>query len=248
MSINRHAWPETFTQDRPLKWSCGECGSILALLANGLRSSETGPSKEAHELLAWEPEWTTGRFVADYACAHCGDLATVIGSYTLVEDPDSFRRQEQTYYEVYRIRAIDPAPLLISIPEEAPDPIREQVHKAFRLFWIDNAACANALRGAVELLLDHHKIRKTSKAKGTQARLTLHARIQEFTKSQTELGAMLMAIKWIGNGGSHSQSLARERLFDGFDLLEHMLRESFAPDRKRLERIAKRVNRSKGRG
>jgi hypothetical protein len=59
---------------------------------------------------------------------------------------------------------------------------------------------------------------------------------------------MLMATKWIGNGGSHSESLARESLFDGFDLLGHVLRESFAPDGKRLERIAKRVNRRKGRG
>jgi hypothetical protein len=218
------------------------------MAADGLRASETGPSQRDHDHPAWEPEWITGHFSADYSCASCGDLATIIGDYKLHEDPESVETQELTYYPVYRIRAIDPAPRLIGLPDEVPESIRNQLQKAFRLFWIDGAACANALRGAVELFLDHRKVRKTTGAPRTRHSLALHARIQEFAKSQGHLGAMLMAAKWIGNDGSHSEPVARERLFDAFDLLEHVLRESFAPDRKRIEGIAKRVNRRTRRG
>lgn len=52
----------------------------------------------------------------------------------------------------------------------------------------------------------------------------------------------LMAVKWLGNAGSHTSRPTDEDAFDGFELLEHILRERFNP----LGKLTKTINRRNG--
>jgi hypothetical protein len=217
----------------------------MALAKGGLTEAETGASSAAREHEAWEPEWLEGRFFATYRCGNCLDPAIVSGTYTLHEDP-SPDYTSLTYSELYRVSAIWPAPRLIRVPEDAPEPITSELDRAFKLFWVDRAACANAIRGVVDEFLNHMRIRKTDGSRKQRGRLTLHSRIELYSEKDPHLASALMATKWIGNVGSHSDDIPRETLFDGFDLLEHVLEEAFSLPRTRAARLAQEINRRKG--
>ncbi|MEJ2084015.1 MAG: DUF4145 domain-containing protein, partial [Acidobacteriota bacterium] len=141
----------------------------------------------------------------------------------------------------------EPAPALIRLPEDLPEDLLRHLGRAFSLFWMDGAACANAIRGAVDEFLNHHRVRKTDGSRTSRGRLSLHRRIELFAEQDEHLASALMAVKWIGNVGSHSAEVRREALFDGFDLLEHVLYESFEAPRKKAARLAREVTRRKGR-
>lgn len=93
------------------------------------------------------------------------------------------------------------------------------------------------------MIMDDKGIKKTViTKKHNRDRLSLHQRIEEFGKQHTEIKPYIMATKWIGNTGSHSDtSLNREKLLDGYDFLEHCLYELY--DKKlKLKELSKKAN------
>lgn len=247
MPVDRGAWPEIVTEQTFPKWECPNCGHTISVKENEIVGPETGASLSCRGHEAWDPEWIHGRFVASYECAHCQDPATMLGSYTLREGEGDPRHLEQEYFPLYRIQAIEPAPALIRVPDDLPEELTGQLHRAFRLFWVDRAACANAIRGVVEEFLNQMRVRKTDGSRSQRGRLSLHKRIELYSDKDEHLSTALMAMKWIGNAGSHASQISRQTLFDGFDLLEHVLEEAFNSPRQRAARLARNINRRRGR-
>jgi hypothetical protein len=243
--VDRQKWPKRISESGFPKWPCPYCGHTVAVRKDGIRAEETGASRAAHDHPVWEPDWINGRFIAECRCSNCSDPATILGTYTLVEIPD-VSWQQQEYVARYEITAIDPPPALIRVPPDLPDEIGAQLDKAFVQFWIDEAACANAIRGLVEEYLDYSRIRKTDGSRSRRGRLTLHKRIELFSTKDKHLGEALMAVKWIGNVGSHAQEISRDALFDGFDIVEQVLEETFASPRRHVARLSKAIVRRKG--
>ena len=123
---------------------------------------------------------------------------------------------------------------------------RPTTRTSFKLYWLSPEACANSIRSVVEGLLTHFKVRLTSKnAKGQRVLLSLHARIDLFRQTNPDLADALMAVKWIGNAGSHSRPIMREDLLDGYELMEHVLDELFVQREKRIARLSRQINRRK---
>lgn len=57
----------------------------------------------------------------------------------------------------------------------------------------------------------------------------------------------MMAVKWIGNVGSHgAEPLSQNDVFDGLDLLEHVLVEVFENRTKNIARLGRDIIRRKG--
>jgi hypothetical protein len=105
------------------------------------------------------------------------------------------------------------------------------IESAFTLFWVDASAWGTRLRSAIESLLDQIKVKRfTVNAKGRRIQLTTHARLTLLAKNASKHASTadtLLAIKWIGNEGSHAGSLTRDDVLDGFDLLDHALDQVF---------------------
>ena len=245
MPIDRAKWRETVTESSFPRWKCRNCDHVVALVKDGIDGPETGGSLSSRDLEAWEPEWIQGRFSAKLQCSNCKDPAFAVGTYEVRTPYDPF--DEDQSYAVLRIQGIEPPPALIRLPTDLPDALTVQLERAFRLFWVDGAACANAIRGAVDEFLNYQRVRKTDGSRSNRGRLSLHHRIELFAKKEEHLAAALMAVKWIGNVGSHSAEVRREALCDGFDLLEHVLYEAFETPRKKVAQLARQVTRRKGR-
>ena len=59
---------------------------------------------------------------------------------------------------------------------------------------------------------------------------------------------MLLAVKWIGNVGSHNNldSILEEDLFAAFDIMEHLIDRLFVKREDLLEKLAEDINIRKG--
>ena len=220
-------------------------------MADSLKSEETAASIKSRNDDFFSFEMIEGRFSCLFSCPHCKETVAVAGTYWVQDD----RIYDQEYgeageiLEYYRPRYFSEAPPLIQLPDKTPDTVREEITKAFQLFWLDEEACGNRIRSAVEQLLTINGIPKTELVKkgASQKRnlLSLHRRIERFKKKRPELAEQLFAIKWIGNAGSHASGLNIEDLKDGFLLLELVLKELYDSSRRNALRIAKAVNKRK---
>lgn len=91
--------------------------------------------------------------------------------------------------------------------------------------------------------MDHQKVKKLSKQGG--AKLTLHARLLEFEKSDQVNGPILRAIKWIGNEGSHQGGVSREEVLDAFDMMELALVNLYDDAKTKIMKKVKAVIKAK---
>jgi len=145
--------------------------------------------------------------------------------------------------ETFRPIAFYPPVPLIELPKRLPDNIKDELYRSFKLFWGDLAACSNALRTTVEVLLDNFNIDRTKTKDHKIVELSLHQRIEKFTKTiNSEIGDFLMSIKWVGNSGSHSSQLNFEYLSNAFEMIEYALIELYDKRTERLKKISKEIN------
>jgi hypothetical protein len=146
----------------------------------------------------------------------------------------------------YYVSCIFPPPPIIQIPEATPQKVRDELKISFQLFWLDVDACANKVRTGLESLLDHQRIRKTTIGKnGKRVSLNLHKRVELFQKKNSGLGNLMMAVKWLGNAGSHSSKINREDLLDGYEMMDYVLSEIYINRTGKITKIAQQINRRK---
>ncbi|WP_434382664.1 DUF4145 domain-containing protein [Melittangium boletus] len=100
-------------------------------------------------------------------------------------------------------------------------------------YWSDPGAAANRIRTSVERLMDHLAIPPMS---------TLDRRIKAYQAAEPELGEHLMAIKWLGNSGSHgAEGMTKEDVLDALPLLDHVLGEVFEKRTQQLNRLREKL-------
>jgi hypothetical protein len=190
----------------------------------------------------------TERFIGVLTCdrGNCGEVVTVSGDTTLVEDFDE--EIGWGLLTVLRPQALFPAPPIIDRPKEMPVEVDRELIKSFQLFWIDLNACANRLRVSVERLLDHFQVpRETlSKKVNKSERLDLNGRISIFEKQDADTAKTLTALRMIGNLGSHGDNVSRKVLLDAYEVYEDCLFEVFGKRKQRLEAIRQKIIQAKG--
>lgn len=249
MAVERKKWTQRFTWERMPSWPCPHCaeGLLKRKEKKGLLEEETAESRKLHEHPGWDPDWIRGRFAAILRCSTCAGLVVMAGStevefVAIAGDPYNL----ETYF---RPSGFDPAPPLFRIPDRCPPDVRKELGRAWNLFWVDSAACANRIRSCVEMILTSQRVKRFARDKhGKRVQLSLHSRILLYGKRDSAIADEMMAVKWLGNTGSHgAEQLSTSDMFDGFDLLEHLLEEVVAQRTKVLARIRRDLIRRKGR-
>lgn len=250
MPVERALWQRTFAE-LP-NWPCPTCQSGNVFLdKDTLHVSETEKSKKEHACDDWEPEWIDERFCCLMICQNkrCGEIVSV-GGRTIHHSP-----QANEYGDVlddgywYAPGFVYPAPPLFRLPKECPRELADQMKSAFSLFWPSAGSCANSLRVAVEILLDLHEIADTNtNGKGVRVPRRIDERIKDFQNVDDKAAEMLLAVKWIGNVGSHGDlnSLYNEDLFPAFDILEYLIEKLYVKRDEQLQNLAKEINDQKG--
>lgn len=252
--MNRKLWSHpSFTETNTPEWICPSCNAgKLSLAKNSLVSQETIASKERHHDEDWDPTWINTAFSAFFMCGNCGEPIAVSGWGTVTERirllPDGSvddSTEDQFFPEFFT-----KAPHLIEIPVDCDPNIEIEIEKSFQLYFVDANSCANKIRVTIEMILDGFKIpRKKRITRGGNAEvrsMSLHERILKYGQKNLQAANRLLAIKWIGNSGSHGGTLERNDLLDAYEIFEIALSEIYDFDKKRADKLTKAINKKKG--
>ena len=248
--MERERWGEALNE---INWLCGRCQQgRLKLPKEGLLSRMTADTQEVFHEDWFDRDDVVSRFTALMICDNlaCADPVVVAGT----EQSEHFQ-VDWDEYDVVTTRTpetVTPAPLPFPLPDKTPEAVTRLLRSACQLLWSDHDAAGNKIRQAVEALLDDQKIRKVttipSKA-GAPARrqaLKLHTRIEHLSHKSAEVGDHLMAIKWIGNAGSHvGKPLRRDDVLDALEIMEVVIEDLYVKKRATLGAHVKRILKAK---
>ncbi|QFT65699.1 hypothetical protein FIU93_02835 [Labrenzia sp. THAF35] len=197
-------------------------------------------------------EVSSGRFSGFLVCSNtfCGEAVAVAGDYQeYYQHQFDYDTGEDTLFEDTQFTPffMRPAPFMIEVPKTLCKEAKKHIERAYDLFWVDNASCANRLRIVAEYLLDQLDIpRKGPKGSRTNTRLDLADRIALLEEARPGHEDSLNALRYVGNVGSHEGHMELEELLDCFELLEDAMIELLEERRAKLAEKARRIIENKG--
>lgn len=248
MGAKRDKWRPEFRTSSKLTWPCPACSaSPLRVVERSMCDGETHASAVAHSEDWWEPEHIQGRFVCLMDCGNCKNIVAAAGIYRVQDDRyiDDRNGEAGDYEKYYQPKYFTESPRLVDVPEATPQSIVDELLASFQLYWSDTLACTNRIRSAVEKLLTAQRVPQTTGRKPGAKRqfLSLHRRIELFRAKHSEIADSLMAVKWIGNAGSHSDSVTSDDALDGYELMDWVLDSLYARRHRTASTLTKAINR-----
>lgn len=155
-----------------------------------------------------------------------------------------------SYLKEFYPKYFTPSLKIINVPGLVPANVKLAIEESFRLFFLDCSSCANKLRTAVELLLTSFKVKRFTVSNGKRKSINLHSRLDIFKNSShrfSKYADNLLAIKWIGNKGSHSSdNIKHKELLETYDILDHVLGSMYVDPIRRINALTDRINKNKG--
>ena len=253
MSIDRRIFKSSFRGKGLTKWNCPTCGKgFLKVKPSTFHSEETRASRRERSYDDWEPEWI--RYV--YSCllecnnTACKEIVSSSGvGYT--EQYIGYDEEQGEYVgnqNCFSPKYFSPHLKIFNYQKNIPDEVTDELDNSFSLFFCDPPSSANHIRMALENLLTHMRINKTVTKNGKRRDLMLHERINLLPQKYHDIQELFMAVKWLGNAGSHSgATVSSDDVLDAYELMEHLLTEIFNEERKKnLKALAKNINKKKG--
>lgn len=251
--IEKEYWKNfQFTENKFPQIICPSCKKgHLKIVKNSLNTGEISDSRENREHPDWEPDWIEYRFSVSLKCdnANCRDNVVCIGngSNNQYTEYDYFEKITHSAYQQYYKPLYFLPPLnIIELDDNYPKDLKRELINSFSHFFSDFTACANKIRVCVEILMNDLKVKKTENFKGKRQRLTLHNRIISFKSINSDVADYLLAIKWIGNSGSHNfGSLNNEDILDAYNLLDFSLKKIYNNPESALKKLTKKINKKR---
>jgi hypothetical protein len=224
---------------------CPCCGSALALTKDSLKTRASAETIHLYDVGAIDQHEGSGVFVLTLDCPSksCKESVAVSGSCTYgpYNSPD-----DELIAAYLKPHYFTPSLHIFPISENCPERVKKALVSSFSLFWSSPQAAGNALRTAVEAFLDYQGVRKwTKNNKNEEVVIFLDARINEYAKISADIAEVLMAIKWIGNAGSHLSDLTHDNVIMGYRLFSHAMDETFDKKSATIKKMAQRINSKK---
>jgi Domain of unknown function (DUF4145) len=192
-----------------------------------------------------------GFFHGELRCSRpaCGNIYVVAGEWTRGSDNPDEEEEEIDSFDAglfgLVVRHVLPPLPLIAFPDATPKKILALVDSASSALLSDSSSASNRIRTAIDALLDEQHVRKTSPK--NRQRLKTHDRILLFESKNQTAAKQLMAMKWIGNVGSHEgEPLSLKLVLDGIELFARAIELIYDPREAELERLAAEINRRGG--
>ena len=221
--MQKEIWKSSIGDEKCPPWPCPSCGAgVVTIEPGSFKHAPTKASLADSDEDWWGPENVVHSFVAWGKCsnASCAEGFSLSGTGSVEVGPDEQGSPE--YQDYFELRYCHPSLRLIDLPKQCPQGVSDSLAYAFALYWVDRPATAGRIRVAVERLLDHLGVPSKTTNGGY---LSLDKRIDAFSKGDPVIGAHLMALKWLGNVGSHTDYVSTDDLLDAFEILEHVLGE-----------------------
>lgn len=229
-SLLRH-----FPENHCPNWACPSCQSASMAIQEGTFHSEVIPdSVERWKKIDGELEDIRLVFSCLLKCerARCGTFVAVSGTGHVHQNQDD--EDDEPYYHLFQASLFTPTLPAFAIPAQCPHKVAQPLMQSFSLFLNAPGAAANTIRIALEELMA---------ALGVAKSRTLHARIDALPEKYGPHKAALMAIKWLGNAGSHE--VDRVNTYDieqAYRIIEFVLNKIYAGSTESVAQLAARLD------
>jgi hypothetical protein len=237
MRFNRKIW-----QDWDSKKPCPKCevGVLDYGKKSGFIRSETEESKHMNSYGGYS--YSDYVFSVHLNCNNCNETVVACGFMSEENYPSG---EEEMIKRAVTPIAFYPAPKIIHVPSSCPQTVKNILEESFGLYWLNLASCANKIRVSIEVLLTELNIPLINVTKNGKAELSLHRRLEKFSELNPNVAQHLIAIKWIGNAGSHFSELKTKDVLDAYELVEFSLDRLYNDNEKRLIELSKEINKNK---
>ncbi len=251
--INRGLYKGWFTQENMLKWQCPTCNSSSLHVIQDKFIQQHNSATEINYNEDWfdAPEMIVYTFTALLSCTNptCKEVVACSGTGSV--ETEHYHRYDgeydRRYIDYFKPYFFYPSLQIFLIPEDTPKDVKEAIQSSFSIVFSNKLAAANQIRVALECLLTHLGVKRFTNSRGKRHRLKLHDRILHLSPKFQHIKDLCLAIKWLGNSGSHcGDEMTFDNVFDGYDMLSFLLDEVYANRKAHAEKLAKKINAKKG--
>jgi hypothetical protein len=250
--MDRKIFEISFSENNTPDWQCPTCGNgLLRIIKGTFFKNETSISIKAHSDDAWEPNWIEYTYSCLLQCTNnrCKGNVSNIGigmvNWDMVQDEHDY--PNEVYRDLFKPLFFNPPLKIIRIPNKAPEIVSEALNSSFALFFCSPSAASNHVRTSVEELLTDLKVKRFELSRGKRRSISLNRRIELLPAKYLGFKDLLLAIKWLGNAGSHSwKEVKFDDVMDAYEIMEHLLAEIYDSRTMKVKALAKKVNTSKG--
>lgn len=247
-AMDRKPFTEPFSADHLPVWKCPACSvGHLMLDKENLRFDQTAESKVEQAEHFSDHDWIRYRFGCIFHCSRCKDTVSCAGTgYVDRFDYYDENHEHQTEFtSIFKPRYFHPALQMMDIPGDCPKEVVGHLQTSFSMFFANPAAALNSARIAIEALMDHFQVSKKWEATGK--RMDLHKRIERMPDQHFRVRDHLLAVKWLGNAGSHHGEMPKRKdVIDVYDVLEFALRTIFDRTEEIIRQKVDRIIRDEG--
>lgn len=250
--MDRKAYKFPFRKDGRPQWVCPTCKKgVLRIQKDTFNEKETFTSRRERASEEWDQQSTEYVYSCLFLCSNvaCRDViansGVGFGEFDFVLDENDEATGEWSY--IYRPKYFSPHLKIFQYPRNTPANVGEAIEKSFELFFSNPPSAANHIRVALENLLTHLKVKRFNVSKGRRLFINLHSRIELLPKSYSELKDLFLAIKWLGNAGSHStKEITMDDCLDDYEIMEELLQKLYDTKGKYIKQLARMINKKKG--
>lgn len=235
----------SFTKNTTIPgYLCPVCDTPLLIKPGDLRDFRTADTNRASEDENFHATDYEYQFMATMSCQSptCLQQINCLGTGIVKESHE--RDPEHGGWEVEYTNVLTPIyfqpPLrAFDIPSDCPEEISIRLLSSFSLMFAATTSALNEVRSALEALLDHLGVPRNSEK--NNSRLNLKARIEKLTDQHENIRDNLLALRIVGNSGSHAADVNRSDLFDSYEVMHSVLLRIFPQrlDTDRIERITR---------
>jgi len=223
-------------------YDCPRCGdTTLTFDKDSFIFQETASSQQnSKNSINSDPDDIKYKFTGWLKCNNnlCNEAVSCLGDAFINSDIEEKNGKLQLIcHRYYRPIIFSPSLKYIHLPSQCSNEVSSSLEEAFQLTLLSPNAAANKIRIAIEYLLSN--IHATEGKK-------LHSRIEAAYKDKkisTNLRDLLLAIKWLGNDGSHANiTLSTDDILFAYSMIEKAFEEIYPiddPFQKNVQEILK---------
>ncbi|EKQ6529102.1 DUF4145 domain-containing protein [Enterobacter ludwigii] len=237
-----HKISASFGQDMKVEWPCPACGQkTLQIDKESFHQNLSLESKRMEEEEWFEPEMVSTIFNCMTHCSRvsCGEVVACVGRGGLDQDWNGDTHQLECY-PWYKPLCFIPSLHPFVIPEKCPDEITDPLMASFSVFLSQPGSAANLIRISVERMLTAIGVPERD---NKQKRINLHQRIDLLDGQYTPYKNTLMAIKFLGNAGSHTyDEVKTDDIEAAFEIMEYVMNDLFSGRKESIDVLTRRLH------
>ncbi|EMN1419583.1 DUF4145 domain-containing protein [Klebsiella aerogenes] len=240
--MSLHKISGAFFNDMQVEWPCPKCNQkTLQIITESFVQNDTHDTQKYRGEDWFEPEMDSSVFSCMARCSRkqCGEVVACSGKSGWEQGWDEETNNNE-YYQWHKPFTFFPPLHPFELPEKCPEEIAEPLKASFSIFLMQPGAAANLIRISVERMLTAMGVAERN---DRNKRIFLHHRLEMLPALYESFSKPLMAIKFLGNAGSHTYDEVKTKdIEDAFEIMEYVVNDLFSGRKESIEVLTKRLS------